>query len=807
MKRIFVMAVLAASQAVAQVEPEIRRAEPVTPILPAESAAPPVAPAASEAPVVATPEVVSEGEIRVLPAGVIVDPVMTLFDEGNAFYSRKMYDLAASKYGEFLQQRAAGAERQAALFRLGESLRTLKRTAEALAALQTLVREYTSGEFLGPAAYRLGEMQYAAQDYDAAAEAFRIASEQVGDPKLRLVAKFYEGRSLDGAGRTLEALSAYRAVAAQEGDNPYRERAIFDLAEADARAGLTDGAFRQFRKLFETAKNPAIRAGSAVKAGLLAIDAKDYQAARPLLEAAAEGTDAPAWKTAANVGLLRLDYEEEKYSAVAARAEKLLNEATGSSRSDVLLMAANAQRQLGKHAQALALYDRLVASYPDSAAAREAGFHRLVSLVAEGDPGAEAQIDKFLATTDDSGDKARASLLKAEVLFARKDYEGAEKLYAAASRGPDAGPYRSDALYKLAWCRLQQKKYDAAISTLTEFIGQYPRAPQISSAFLQRALAQLQSGQQEEALADFAAIIDKQKGAPERESAMLQRALLLGKMERSGEMTETFRRLLDEFPKTTAAAQANFWIGYVAFDAKQYKDAIPALEEARRLDAKKYGERASVRLLLSHYYLEDRAAAAAEARILGPQKTPAEVRRWLGTSALEAGDFAGAREFLEQLGSANDADDETRFALARAQAGAKDVAGARATLEKLIPRLQQPKEKARACLMLADVLIESGDGAAAKSQAEEALRLQPEGRMNAEARMTNARALLAQGRHDDAARAFMAIALLYDEKDITPQALALAEDAYRRAQNSADADRAREELQRRYPDYKPSTLP
>jgi hypothetical protein len=31
----------------------------------------------------------------------------------------------------------------------------------------------------------------------------------------------------------------------------------------------------------------------------------------------------------------------------------------------------------------------------------------------------------------------------------------------------------------------------------------------------------------------------------------------------------------------------------------------------------------------------------------------------------------------------------------------------------------------------------------------------------------------------------------------------LAEQAYRRADNTADADRAREELQRRYPDFKP----
>jgi len=807
-KRLFlILALTAPLPLTAQFEPEVRRAEPAVPAAPAVPVAVPVtAPAALPAvpaPPAAAPEAVPAGEIRTLPSGVVTDPLMALFEQGNGFYARKMYDLAIAQYEQFLAQRAAGAERQAALFRLGESLRALKRTTEAMAAFQTLVGEYNSGEFVGPAAYRLGEMQYAAQDFNGAAASFRTAAHHVRDGKLRLVAKFYEGRSLDGANRKLEALNAYREVASQEGEPLYRERAQFELAEADARAGLTDGAFRQYRKLAETAKNPAVRAGSAVKAGLLAIDAKDYPAARPLLESAAANRELSAWRMAAAVGLLRLDYEEGNYAAVAQRAGQLLNESGGGPRPDVLLMAANARRQLGEHAEALRLYDRLVASYPESAAAREAGFHRLVSLVAQEDPRAEAQIDAFLANAGSSSDKARASLLKAEMLFERKDYAGAEQLYAAGTRNSDTAKYRADALYKLAWCRLQQKKFDSAVATLTEFIGQYPRAPQVSAAFMQRALAGQQTGQFEEALADFGAIIDKQKGALERESAMVQRALLLGKLNRSGEMAEAFRKLLAEYPETKAAGQANFWIGYADFDAKKFRDAIPALEAARQLDAEKYGERASVRLLLAHYYLEDRAAAAAEAKKLGAEKSPAEVRKWLGLSALEAGEFAEASAFLAPLGSADDADDNLRFALARAQAGAGDHAASRATLEKLLPRLHEPKEKAAAHLLLAEVLIKSGNGAAAKQQAEEALRLQPEGRLNAEARMANGRALLAQERFDDAARAFMAIALLYDEKDLTPQALVLAEEAYRRAQNVPDAERAREELQRRYPDYKP----
>ncbi|MEX1111296.1 MAG: tetratricopeptide repeat protein [Chthoniobacterales bacterium] len=790
--RKFLPLLLAASSVMGQAEPvEVRRAEPAVP------RAQPVVPATP-----VTADAVAPGEIRALPSAAMGDPVLAALEQANALYQQKMFQLAADKYREFLQLRPRGPDRQPALFRLGESLRSLQREPEAMTAYAELIKEFNSGDFVGPAAYRLGEMQFAARDNEAAAASFRLAAHHVRDPKLRLAAKFFEGRALDAANRRVEALSAYRDVAAQQGDNPYRERAMFDLAEADARSGLSEGAFRQYRQLAASATNAPVRVASAVKGGLLAIDLRDYPAARPLLEQAAADRAAGAWQAPAESGLLRLDYEEGKYQMVADRAAALLPGLPASAQPEVLLLAANARRQLGAQAEALDLYDRLVTGFPASAAAREAGFHRLVSLVAQRDGRAAEQIDRFLVAAADPDQRSRAKLLKAELLFEQRDYAAAEPLYAEAATASGAAKYRSDALYKLAWCRLQQQKYDLAVTALTSFIMQYPRHPQIASAYAQRALAQLENGQREEALADFGVVIDKFPGAPEREDAMIQSALLLGSLGRSAEMTAAFQRVLAEFPGTKSAAQAHFWTGYTAFEEKKYADAVAGLEKARELDPAKYGERATLRLLLSHYYAEDREAAAREATALGADKAPAEVRSWLGLTALEDGRHAEAVEMLAAVAGADDASDDLRLALAQAQIGAGQNGGARTTLEKFLARMHEPKTKARAHLLLSEALIGLKDLEGAKAQAEEALKLQPEGRLNAEARLANGRALFAQDRYDDAARAFMAVALLYDEKDLTPEALVLAEQAYRQADNMTDADRAREELQRRYPDFK-----
>jgi len=802
MNRFFFLLLLVPVVLRAQEAVEVRVAEPVTAV-PEVRRAEPVVPTAAATAIPAVDATDGTEAIRAAPSNLAGDPTRRAFEQANAFYGQKMHDLAVPKYQEFLAMAPRGLDRQAALFRLGECLRAVKRDAEAAAAYRQLLSEFNTGDFLGPAAYRLGELQFSGRDFDGAAASFRLAAHHVRDGKLRLAAKFFEGRALESAGRKPEALSAYREVAAQKDNNPYRERAIFDLAEADARAGLTDSALRQLRGLAETAQSPVIRTSAAVKAGLLAIDQRDFEMARPLLELGAANQELAGWRAAAQAGLVRLEYESENYAAAAKLADEILPTLPPEAQPDVLLLAANARRQMGEQDRALALYDRLVVEYPGSTAGRDAGFHRLVSLVAQQDPRSLAQIEAFLQSSTSEEQRAKAELLKAELLFGQDRFSEAAELYRKASTAQGTERYRPDALYKLAWCQLQSKSYDDAVEVLTRFLLQYPRHPLAGSAYAQRAVAQLETGDQIAALADFEAVIDRYRDAKEREEAMTQRALLLGNMQRPAEMAAGFERLLVEYPETKAGAQAYFWIGYAAFDAGQHREAIAPLEKARELDPAKYGERATLRLLLSHYQLQDRDATGREAKALGPEKAPAEVRGWLGMSALEAGDYATAAEFLAPLAAADGATPELRMSLARAQFGAGQFEPARTTLDQLIPKVYEPRLKARAHLLLSDVLIALRDGAAAKTQAEEAQRLQPEGRLNAEARLANGRALFAQDKFDDAARAFMAVALLYDEKDLTPQALVLAEQAYRRADNTGDAERAREELQRRYPDFKP----
>jgi lipopolysaccharide biosynthesis regulator YciM len=88
---------------------------------------------------------------------------------------------------------------------------------------------------------------------------------------------------------------------------------------------------------------------------------------------------------------------------------------------------------------------------------------------------------------------------------------------------------------------------------------------------------------------------------------------------------------------------------------------------------------------------------------------------------------------------------------------------------------------------------------AARQAVEQALFLQPEGRLNTEARIASGEVYLAEGDYDSAARAFVSVSVLTDDDAIARQSLERAVEAYKQAGNDAEAEKTLKELSERFP--------
>jgi TolA-binding protein len=806
-----------ASIAIAQSEPEVRRARPVD--------EPPVR--------------------RAIPADESIDKVLrSLKDEGsepsshetssretegadqrqldyaNGLFARKLYDLAIPEYQKYLEDYPGRAGRANAYFSLGECYRNLHRDSNARTNLQKVLTEYGDSEFAGPAAFALAEMAFTDKDYATALPLFHRSAGKSKEPAVALSARYFEARCLEALGKKDEAADIYAQVAEAGNPNPYREDARVTAASIFGARGKKLDALKQYEGLANEAQKPALKAECAVRGGLIALELIQADKAKPdkamvdraaaLFQKGRTLPEAGKFRALAQVGFRRLQYQTGQYSQLLADYKKELEKLPEAAQAEVLLLAANSERQLGHAKEAEALYRQVATKYPEREEAKDAAYQQLINVYNTDPSALSGAVDQFLATNPTNERADQAKLLKAEALYKQQNYTEAASMYGELRASELSPRLRAEAAYKLGLCHLQTKNVPGIIEAFTYYLQTFPDSPQIPAVLAQRALAYEQSKNYAAALTDLNIILAKYPKAHEREAALQLKALILGQQDNTKGMVDTFRQLLKEFPKSSVAAQAQYYIGKTAFEAKDYKTALTALNTARQLSKEQYNNLASVRIILCQFYLKDRPALTKEVNNFMAESrdadtnVPTEVLEWLGIAYYNEKNFQAAEKYLSALRKIDNAGKvkpDYLFYLGDAATKLKNLPEAEEAFAKYLQSAKDPAGKAKVLLTLGAVKISAHKPDEAQKIAEEIMTLQPEGRVNAEARLLAGEVQLERGNFDDAGKAFKGVALLYDDPAITPRALDKAAVAFRQAGNTEEADRLAHELHERYPNY------
>jgi TolA-binding protein len=795
--------------------PTVRRALPV----PEESE--PIAPTPAPAPAAATPVPDESPKASPREASVpenVESPEQRQLTYANGLFGRKLYDLAIPEYEKFLGLYPTSAERGAVNFYLGEAYRALGRTAAAQTSFQTVVNDFPDSDLAGPAAYGLAEVFFNAKDYDSARPLFHRAAAKIKASALALSARYFEARCLENLNRKDEAREIYEQVAQVENPNPYRDDSRLAVGTIFLEKGRKNDALAQFEALANQTANSALKAEATVRAGTLALELAQSEKGKPDKELTAKAKmllqkgralpEAGRWAGIAAVGLLRLEYQNGQYTQAVSDYEKSVAQVPDEARPEMMLLAANSQRQLGHFTEAQALYKQITQKFPAREEAREAQYQRLIGLYNANDPKLLAEVDQYLQQNPSGERTDQARLLKAETLYKAKDFAGAAPLYEALRDAKLSDKLRAEAAFKLGWCLVQMKELDRAATAFTYFLDAYPDSPEAASALAQRALAYQNAKQYTRALEDLETLLRRFPKAREREAALQQQALLLGQTDNPKGMGESFRELLKEFPKSSAAAQAHYYIGKAAFETKDYDAALAELKLAREQNAEQYATPATLRIMSSYFYLKQRDALAQEVDNFFKKspdgQVPAELLRWLGLEYYNAKNYAAAAKYLGALSkSANVASvpPDFWFYLGDAEMKLNQPNDAETALTKFLESATDPAAKAKALLALGETKIAAHKPDDAQKIAEEIMTLQPEGRVNAQARLLAGDVQMERQKFEDAGKSFMSVALLYDDPEITPQALDKAAKAYQRAGQLDDAEKARTQLHQKYPDF------
>jgi TolA-binding protein len=754
-----------------------------------------------------------QDEIRLAPSqgsdSQAVDPAKAELAVADGLYIRKLYDLAVPEYEKYLGEFLTDAGRPSAMFRLADCYANLGQEEPALNTYRMLIDEVGTGEFVGSAAFRLASREFDKKNFRDAAQLYEKAYQNAKSPEIKLTARYYQAKCLELSGKKADAASAYDDVAKFAGKNPYRDAARLSLAYFALENSQKQQAFDLFSQLGDDAVKPAVKAEALTRAGILAADLKQKDKADQLFKAAIALSAEGKWKQIAELEQMKQQYEGDKFSQVLDSYAKSTNSMGDETRPSVMLLVANSYRQLGKHQKALDLYSQLIHIYPNSPEAYDGRYQRLVSLDALKDPTLVQEIDSYLATGPNRDRADKAKLLKAQTLFQQRRFEPSARLYLELTNSSLADPYKADCYYAAGFAFLQLNDNQSAIHAFTGLIDKFPKHRMTSKALLKRALLFQEAKNLPAAVNDFNKIIADYPGSPEKETALLQKGLTLGQQADYQQMTATFRQLLKEYPNGTGTAQAYYWVGWAAFEAKHYEDAIAPLSKAREINPDEFGEKTTLRLILCYQNLHKKPETAKEVDGFiqkDPQRISMvlDVCRWLGSEFYNDNNFESAAKYFGLMTKNMEpakVDKGIWLNYAKSLNVLKNYQDAVAAVNHYLETATDPAERAQGFIVLSGAQLGAKDLDPATKSAEETLTLQPEGRLNAEGRMLIGDIESARGNYENAARSYMSVALLYEDPEVTPRALQHAYEAFQKAGNEPQATKTLSELKTRFPNY------
>jgi tetratricopeptide (TPR) repeat protein len=767
-------------------------------------------------------------------------PVEDILSYADLLYGKDQFALAAQQYSLFIREQPNSPNLQIAWFRLGECYLKVNQTGDAVTTFNHLINTYRKGAFVGSAAYRLAVLRFNEKDYRNALAYFKLAKDELVEASAKLQAQFYFARSLQLTGQGREALANYEQVMAAQpaAENPFHERCLLESARLLFEMGDTAKSLERFQALAETASTPEFREEAVVRGGLMAAEAGQPEVSEALLAEALKFPDTSPWKSLAQVGAIFNAFTRGDHDRVVALYQTGAHNPPDESRAKMLLVVGHSFRIKGDDESALRLYSLVEGRYGDRPEGVEAGYRRLQILHQKDDPGlptaaqlfAERQartapqnpyIDMaWLMAGEWHFAQAEGSASGPGSDFAKKHYKDAATAYGRVRPEKIDEKFHEASLYKQGWSEIESGQRKEGIATLTRFVQRHQRSALASSALAKRAMAYQAQEDHQFALDDYLDLAKRYPEAPELEFALQQIALIYAHQRKIPEMIEAYRSLLAKFPDTKGAGEARYWIGVGHFDLQEYAEAAAELEKARGLDPT-LEDKATLRLVIAHYHLDDIPALATESRRYlehtppapedgaeAPKRTsiPPQILEFLGAKLAEAKEYEDAELFLATLADA-EAPERTAAAvwklLGECRGKLKKHAAAIVAYDHFLVQTERPSERAAAYLERGFAQLCLRDFDAARASAQESLRSQKEGRTNAETRILLGDISAAGGDLEEAAKEYLVVSQIFTDPEITPKALAKAIDAYRSLGNQPKAQELTQQLSSAYPNYVP----
>ncbi|MBI5683904.1 MAG: tetratricopeptide repeat protein [Verrucomicrobia bacterium] len=741
-----------------------------TPAAPAPAA---VAPAVKEAPAkpptpvptMATKPISTNSPVGSLTNAVPLDAAVAQLDFANGLFKRQFYDMALMEYIRFKDKYPNHPLSDEAYYRMGECQRELKFNDQARESFRAVTRQWPGSEYSGRAHFRLGELAYQTKQYALAIPMFIAATHQTTDEAVRTAATFYLAKAQLESGQQDAAMDNLRRVLKSKTGGEFKTFAESALAGMYLKSGKQKEALAHYESLLNLQTPPDVREEALYQVGALRYAQKQYPTAITAFRDFIKEFPRSRSVTDAAVGLARALYETGKHREAATVAREWQAVAPKEAQAELAMMVAVAFRDDKAFREAADWFEKAGTPAARTEAVRCAFMAQDYARV--------VQRGEVLIQADPKGPFTESvMLLVAESLEAQKEWVRAATEYRLLMERFPKTAWGADVLWHTVTCWQQVKKFDEAVKDLERVAREFPKDSR-------------------------------------NEAAWYQLGVYCGQLDRTDQMLAAFDKLQQLYPKSPNAAEARYWLGANYLTKKDWARAAERLEAALAMRPTENRVRAGAKLVAAYYQLENPEKTLAHAQALvdaGEAKLiPAEVYAWLGGKLLDGAKPEAALRYLKlALDSSNDAALRSRCCNDAARASAKLGQWERASAYyRDVIEYEGASERGKsAAIGLAEALVRTGDFKDAKDTLEKLLDRHAEGPENARIRMLLGDLFAGMKDFREAARYYMSVAALYDDRKVTPEALDRAAAAFDACGRTGDATQARRELDQRFPTYR-----
>jgi len=736
----------------------------------------------------------------------------------DGLFRRSLFDLAAREY-QSLAANPQLEQRDSVIFRLAECYRRLGRPAEAEAAYQQLV-ELCPGSPQIPRAQlqrALILMERGGAALGEAALALEPLTQAGQAAEVRSAALYHKGEVLEKLNRAADALACYEILRKDFAASDYGMysalRSAWILSQSEQREEKRR-ALGIYLALTYESKDRKVAEEACYFAAQVSLSDEKFQESADLFKMLRtkypgsarikEGALAAAWSC----------FYCGRYQEGAEILDLIVGDTAHPLREEILYLKANCLRELSQNDAAVALYRQQLALAPNGRLAQKAHYELLTTLYRTGK---YKETLESIALFTNPGDELMDNVLWMQAEAALKTDQADTVIQSCRSlveKCPQS-PLVKDALYRLGWMLQKQGAWEEASAWFLKVAAAYPADPLAATSLYASGVCLTRLNQSAAALRDWTALLTRYPESTLVAETLYQKAMEEIRSKQARAAGTTLDELARRFPDDPRKAELLYWRGTIYRELKDVVEAERMFRAALAAQPSKEFER---ECMLELGLLLQSIGKGGEAATLFNTLLDSNVSEKLGEDKL-----AWLAEF-QHSNQQYDSASKAAYVLIKM----KPDKGWAQTAWTVLGRIHRDKGErdpaiyafqqsvatgastdygAEAALRLGELLTDSArydeaerslNDAVGRAAAPEMLG------MRARAYAGLARNAELKGDLEAAVRYYISVGILFDHKEIVPEALRKAAELLEKQGRAEEGGKLREELRQRYPDAAPA---